>query len=164
VAVEAPPAPAIAEPRSTGSMPSMRSQTQEISNTTERTRSSRTHSSSGGVLDGALRAEQSRLMQQKRTGQFKVLLVLAGLAGLSFVSVKAWKPYISPIVTNLLKEPPLPPPPPPAPAPLADVKPTPPPPVPKPAAKKKPASKKGTTGASSEPARTGSGDDVMAPE
>jgi serine/threonine-protein kinase len=147
-------APAPAEPRATAqSMPSMRSSTQEISHT-DRTRSSRPNMGSG-ILDGALRAEQSRLIQQKRTGQFKALLALAVLGALSFGVYKAWKPYISPVVTNLLKEPP-PPPPPPAPPPVVEVKPEPAPP-PKPAAKKKSGKKAGVT-------RTGSGDDVMAPE
>jgi serine/threonine protein kinase len=161
VVVDAAPAP-IADPRPTGSMPSMRSSTQEISNTTDRTRPSRTHTGSG-ILDGALRAEQSRLLQQKRTAQFKALLVLAVLGGLTFAGVKAWKPYISPIVTNLLKEPPLPPPPP-APPPAAEVKPIA-PPTPKAVVKKKPTTKRGgKAGTSTNSVRTGTGDDVMAPE
>src|SRR5204863_3967050 len=159
VVVEA-AAPAPADPRPTGSMPSMRSSTQEISNT-ERTRSSRTQSTSG-VLDGALRAEQSRLLQQKRTTQFKALLVLAVLGGLSFVGVKAWKPYISPLVTDLLKEPPPPPPPPNPPTPPADLKPAPAPAVPKSPPKKKPL-KRGKAGSESAPVRAGTGDDVIAP-
>jgi serine/threonine-protein kinase len=159
VVVEAPAAPA--EPRPTApSMPSMRSSTQEISHT-DRTRSSRNNLGTG-ILDGALKAEQSRLIQQKRTGQFKALLALAVLAGVSFGVFKAWKPYISPIVTTLLKEPPPPPPPPPAPAPPVEVKPEV-APVTKTTVRKKTAGKHGK-GAATGVARTGSGDDVMAPE
>jgi hypothetical protein len=145
-------------------MASMRSSTQEISNTTDRNRPSRTHSNSG-ILDGALRAEQSRLLQQKRTGQFKALLVLAVLGGLTFGVIKAWKPYISPMVTNLLKEPPLPPPPP-APPPTVEEKPAPPPPPPKPSVKRKPGKrgKAETTATGPVTPRSGSGDDVMSPE
>src|SRR6266404_7334118 len=51
----------------TGSMSSVRSSTQEISNP-DRTRSSRSILTSG-ALDGAVRAEQSRLLQQKQKGR-----------------------------------------------------------------------------------------------
>ena len=101
----APPAP-VGPP--TGSMSSVRSSTQEIS---ERTRSSRTQLSPGGKLDGALRAEQSRLIQQRRNGQAKAAVVLVALVAIVGVGVKVW-PHVAPFVHELLVAPP-----PPAPAP-----------------------------------------------
>jgi serine/threonine-protein kinase len=161
VPVTSEPVPIPPDPRQTApSMPSMRSSTQEISHTPDRTRSSRTNS---GILDGALKAEQSRLIQQKRTGQFKALLALAVLGAVSFGVYKVWTPYISPVVTNLLKEPPLPPPPvqPPVPQPAAAV--TPPPAPPKAPPKKKSSRKDKLSKGSPGLPRTGAGDDVIGP-
>jgi serine/threonine protein kinase len=156
VVVEAPPEPAAADPRATGSMSSLRSTTQEISNT-DRTRPPGRTSSGSGILDGALRAEQSRLLHQKRTGQLKAFIIVLIVGGVAALGVKAWKPYISPLVASLLAEPPPPPAPPVAPTPApAATAPTPPPAAPKPA-KKKAGKRKGA------PERAGAGDDVIPP-
>jgi serine/threonine protein kinase len=165
VVVEAavPVAPSAAgDSRPTDSMASMRSQTQEISST-DRSRATRTQSTSG-ILDGALRAEQSRLLQQKRAGQLKALLIVLAVVAVGIGGVKAWKGFLGPIVTNLLKEPPPVAQPAPAPA-IIPPTPGPAPPPPKPVAKKRPGRKgKGDApGATPTPERTGSGDDVIPP-
>ena len=91
----------------TGSMASVRSSTQEISHT-DRTRSSRTNIS--GVLDGALRAEQSRLLHEKRKGYAKAAVVVAVVVALVGLGVKIYRPYIAPVLANLLAPPRQPPP------------------------------------------------------
>jgi serine/threonine-protein kinase len=167
VVVEAAPAAAASgDSRPTDSMASLRSQTQEISST-DRSRAQRANSGSG-ILDGALRAEQSRLLQQKRTGQFKALLIVLALVGAGVGGVKAWKSFLGPMVTSLLAEPP-PPAAPPTPYPaIIPPTPGPTPPPPKPVAKKRPGKKgKGEkaepTGTTTTPERSGSGDDVIPP-
>ena len=162
VVVDEVAAPMAADPRPTGSMSSLRSSTQEISHT-DRTRSSRPNINSG-ILDGALRAEQSRLLHEKRQGQAKAAVVIALVAALAGLGAKLYRPYIAPMVANLLAAPP---PPPPAPAPAPAVVQTPPPAAAKPAPKKRPSGKKGKDGkdgkAGPGAARTGTGDDVIPP-
>ena len=151
----APPVPVPVVGPPTGSMASVRSSTQEISNT-DRTRSSRTNSASG--LDGALRAEQGRLRNERLKGHARAGLVLAAFGAVVLGGVKAW-PTVAPFVHELLAAAP---PPPPAPAPptptvveqpqeLAPAKPAP----------RKRSGKKGDKGERS--GRTGVADDVMKP-
>jgi serine/threonine-protein kinase len=157
----APPAPA-AQPAApmtgppTGSMASVRSQTQEISNT-DRTRSSRPNIN-GPALDGALRAEQGRLRKERMKGQAKATMVLAIVAVVVAGGVKAW-PHVAPFFHDLLAAAP-PPPPPPAVPPTPAPDPTPTPTPAKPAARKH-VLKKGEKG--KELGRTGVADDVMKP-
>jgi eukaryotic-like serine/threonine-protein kinase len=147
----APPVPAPGPP--TGSMASS---TQEISQT-DRTRSSRSNINNGGILDGALRAEQSRLLHDKRAGQVKVAVIALIVLALAGLGARIYRPYIAPLIANLLAAPP---PPPPAPTPPPTVVVTPPPqPAPKPAPKKHP----GKHGSKTTITRTGAGDDVIAP-
>ena len=91
----APSAPMAGGPL-TGSMSSVRSSTQEISNP-DRTRSSRSILTSG-ALDGAVRAEQSRLLQQKQKGRAKTVIALVVLAAVAGAGAKAWRPYVRPFV------------------------------------------------------------------
>jgi serine/threonine protein kinase len=161
VVVEAPAVPMSGPP--TGTMPSVssgaiHSTTQEISRT-DRTRSSGTVGS--GILQGALQAEQSRLIQEKRKGYAKGLVVLAILGAVAFAGVKVWPRYISPLVTSLLAAPP---PPPPAPAPVAPVTVT--PVVPEPAratATKKRSGKRGKGSTADGAKGAPTADDVMKP-
>jgi serine/threonine-protein kinase len=143
----------------TGSMSSVRSSTQEISQP-ERTRSSHTHVTQGGALGGAVRAEQSRLVHERRRGQAKIALVVAALAVMAGAGAKVW-PHVAPLVHDLLASAPPAPPPAPAPAPAAVA----PPPVVepvRPAPKKRASSKKGDKSKPAAP-RTGEADDVLAP-
>jgi serine/threonine-protein kinase len=156
-----PPAPAPVMGAPTGSMASIRSSTQEISNT-DRTRSSRTNLSVPGALDGALRAEQGRLRGERMKGQARAALVLVGLVAVVVGGAKAW-PRIAPFVHELLASAP------PQPAPVGPPMPAtmdPPPPVveQKPAPRKKPVAK-AAKGDKAKPAagRTGVADDVMKP-
>ena len=98
VIVEAPPAPAHGPitGSTTGSNPSVRSSTREIS------RLDPTHPPQGVALGGALRAEQSRLIQQKRKGQAKLFFVAAVVLALAAVGAKAWQPYLSPLVARVI--------------------------------------------------------------
>jgi len=155
----APPAPAaaVAAPMTgppTGSMQSVRSSTQEISNT-DRTRSSRTNVA---ALDGALRAEQGRLRKERLKGQAKLTVVLAIVAGVVAGGVSAW-PRVAPFFHDLLAAAPPPPPPPAvAPTPAAE-------PAPAPAATKAPPRKRAKKGDKDKPelGRSGVADDVMKP-
>ncbi|HEX4403963.1 MAG TPA: serine/threonine-protein kinase [Polyangia bacterium] len=143
----------------TGSMASVRSSTQEISQT-DRSRASRANINSGGILDGALRAEQSRLLHQRRGGQVKAAVVGLVVLALAALGAKIYRPYIAPVIANLLAAPP-----PPAPAPPPTVVVTPPPaPAPKPAPKKR-AGKHGKADKTDDRTipRAGTGDDVIAP-
>jgi serine/threonine protein kinase len=149
VVVEAPPEPAPGPP--TGSMSSVRSATQEIS------RADRTRPSESLALGGALRAEQSRLIQQRRKGLYKGAIAVLALAAIGAVGAKVWRPYISPLVTSLLAAPP---PPPPAPAPVAVAPVVVPTPVAKPAPKRR-SGKKDKAKAAAE--KAGAGDDVIPP-
>jgi hypothetical protein len=122
VVLEAPaePAPAPTGPP-TGSMASLssgvnRSSTEEIRRG-DRTRSG--HGDRSGVLDGAVRAEQSRLMQQRRGNYAKAAVLVVVLLAVVGGVAKAWRPYIGPLVAGLLASPP-PPPPPPEPTAAAD--------------------------------------------
>ncbi len=157
VVVEAPALPMSGPP--TGTMPSVssgaiRSSTQEISRT-DRTRTS--GNIGGGLLQGALHAEQSRLIQQKRQGYAKALVILALLGAAGFGGVKAW-PRVSPFVTNLLAAPPPPAPPPVVPIAITPVVPEPP---------RAPAPKKRTgkhgKGAAADAKGAPAADDVMKP-
>jgi serine/threonine-protein kinase len=168
----APSAPIATGPL-TGSMSSVRSSTQEISNS-DRTRSSRSILTSG-ALDGAVRAEQSRLLQQKQKGRARTVIALIVLAAVAGAGAKAWRPYVRPYVEPFVEpfvhalfaktEPPPPsagPPAPaaePAPAALAPAA-----PVAKPAPKKR-AGRHAKSGASfDEPVRPrGGADDVIPP-
>jgi len=154
----APTAPPVGPP--TGSMASVRSSTQEISQT-DRSRASRSNINNGGILDGALRAEQSRLLHQKRSGQLKAAVIGLVVLALAGLVAKIYRPYIAPVVANLLAAPP---PPPPAPAPAPVVVAPPPPPAPKPAPKKR-NGKHGKADKADDKTipRTGTGDDVIAP-
>jgi eukaryotic-like serine/threonine-protein kinase len=162
----APPAPMLASGSGgvvvggspTGSMASVRSQTQEISNG-DRTRSSRTNLTHGASLDGALRAEQSRLISQRRKGQIKAVIALGVLAAVAGLGAKLW-PRVAPLVHDLLAAAPPPAPPPVAPMP-AVVEPTPAPAAAKPAARRR-GGKRGDKG-KPESGRTGVADDVMTP-
>jgi serine/threonine protein kinase len=154
VVVEAPPEPAPGPP--TGSMSAVRSATHEIS------RPDRTRSSESVVLGGAVRAEQSRLIQQKRKGQVKAVFIALVVLALAGVGAEVWKPYVSPLVTKLLASPP-PAPPEAAPAPVAAAVSIVPAPVPpKPAARRR-ASKKDKAKAGADSAARGGGDDVIPP-
>jgi eukaryotic-like serine/threonine-protein kinase len=162
--VVAAPVPATGPP--TGTMPSLSvgvsgTGSQEYS-LTERTRSSRR--SGTGILDGAVRAEQSRLIQQKRTGQAKLAIAAVIVLILTGVGAKAWRPYIAPLMTSLLAGPPTPPPPIPEPtlAP-AEPAPRPAPPAVRPGPKKRPGKRTNATAATSITANGGSGDDVIPP-
>jgi serine/threonine protein kinase len=146
----------------TGTMPSVssgaiRSTTQEISRT-DRTRTSGNIGS--GMLQGALAAEQSRLIQQKRRGYAKGLFVLVVLAGVGFGAFEAW-PRISPFVASLFAAPP---PPPPAPMPVvpATITPVVPEPARAPAPKKRPG-KRGKGAAADGAKGPPAADDVMKP-
>jgi len=160
---EVAPVEALAPGPSTGSMSSVRSSTQEISNT-DRTRSSRTNINSG-ILDGALRAEQSRLRHERRRGQAKAAIVLVAVLAAAGAVTKLWGPYLKPLVSSLhglLTSPP--PPVAAASSPAPVVEPAPASAVARPAPKKRPPKKggkgDGKTGAA---ARSGTGDDVIAP-
>jgi serine/threonine-protein kinase len=152
----APPAPA-PQPMGppTGSMASVRSSTQEISNT-DRTRSSRPNVASP-MLDGALRAEQDRLRNERIKGHARTALVLAALVAVVAGGVKAW-PHVAPLVHDLLASAP-PPPPPVAPAPTIE----PPPAAAKAPPHKRPGKGKPGVGGKAEPGRSGVADDVMKP-
>jgi serine/threonine-protein kinase len=162
--------PAAAGLTTTGSMSavspgSLRSASQELSNT-DRTRPPRTHSGTG-ILDGAVRAEQSRLLQQRRKGQLKLTVAAVAVLALAGLGVGAWRPYLSPLVTSLLAAPP-PPPPAPAPPPPGAVAPAPaPPPVRPSAPRKRPSKRPGKTSppapGAAPAARTESADDVLKP-
>jgi serine/threonine-protein kinase len=156
VVVEGVPAPQSGP--ATGSMSSVASTTQEISQP-ERTRSSYTNVTQGGALGGAVRAEQSRLVHERRRGQAKIALALVALAALAGLGTKLW-PHVAPIVHDLLASSPPAPPPAPAAAPVAAT----PPPLVEPVklAPKKRASKKADKGKPATP-RTGEADDVLAP-
>ncbi|HEV3031613.1 MAG TPA: serine/threonine-protein kinase [Polyangia bacterium] len=169
----APSAPIAAGPL-TGSMSSVRSSTQEISNP-DPTRTSRSILTSG-ALDGAVRAEQSRLLQQKHKGRARTVVALIVLAAVAGAGAKAWRPYVRPYVEPFVqglfaqglfaKTAPLPPPP--AGPPAAAVEPAPavaaPAPVAKPASKKR-SGRHAKSGASfEEPMRPrGGADDVIPP-
>jgi serine/threonine protein kinase len=159
----APPAPEMgagAGP-ATGSMASLGSSTQEISHT-DRTRSSRTNINSG-ILDSALRAEQSRLLQDRRKGQVKAAVVLVILLAVAGAGAKLWNPYLKPFIHDLhglLASAPTPPPPAPALTPPTAETPPPAAAAPRPPAKRKPPRRGKATGAA---ARSGTGDDVIAP-
>jgi serine/threonine-protein kinase len=162
----APAAPASGPP--TGTMPSLssgaiRSTTQEISRT-DRTRTSGNIASPS--LAGAVMAEQSRLIQQRRKGTARALIVLSVLGGIGYGVAKAWKPYISPLVTKLFEAPPPPPPAPEPPPPPAAVVPEAPKPAPPPAPKKKPGKKgkaEAKTDGKGESKPAPAADDVMRP-
>ena len=147
------PAPIIGAP--TGSMASVRSSTQEISNP-DRTRSGRTNVTSG-LLDGALRAEQGRLRKERLKGQARAALVVVALGAVVAGGVKAW-PHVAPLVHDLLASPPPPPPPVATPAPTFVEQPQA-PAVPARSSSKKHPSKKGK----GDSGRTGVADDVMTP-
>jgi hypothetical protein len=160
VVVDEAPAAPVAAPMTgpaTGSMASIRSSTQEISNT-DRTRSSRTNIASV-ALDGALRAEQGRLRSERMKGQARVAFVLVALVAGAVGGLKAW-PHVAPLVHELLASAPAQPPPagPPMPATMD------PPPAP-PTVEAKPAPRKKTGGKKAKPdvGRTGVADDVMRP-
>jgi serine/threonine protein kinase len=145
----------------TGSMSSVRSTTQELSQP-ERTRSAYTNVSQGGALGGALRAEQSRLVQERRRGQAKIALVVVALAVFVGVGTKLW-PHVAPLVHDLLASAPPPPPPPAAPAPVAAAAPVVEPVKPAP---RRRAGKKGEKAIDKDKLvapRTGEADDVLAP-
>ena len=155
-------------------MSSVRSSTQEISNP-DRTRTSRSILTSG-ALDGAVRAEQSRLLQQKHKGRARTVVALIVLAGVAGAGAKAWRPYVRPYVEPFVqglfaqgffaKTAPLPPPS--AGPPAAAIEPAPavatPAPVAKPASKKR-SGRHAKSGASfDEPMRPrGGADDVIPP-
>jgi hypothetical protein len=140
-------------------MASIRSSTQEFSNP-DRTRSGRTHAQATGVLDGALKAEQSRLNAQRRKAQAKAAVLVAAVLAVVGLGAKLW-PHVAPFVHDLLAAAPTPPPPPVAPAPVA-VEPA---PAPAPAAKPAPHKhgRKGDKPGKPEAGRTGVADDVMKP-
>src|SRR5450432_444782 len=149
----------------TGSMQSVRSSTQEISNT-DRTRSSRSNIHSG-ILDGALRAEQSRLLHDRRRGQAKAAIVLVGLLAAVGAGTKLWSPYLKPLVSSLHGLLTSPPPPVAAastPAPVVEPAPAAAPAAARAAPKKRPPKKGGKgDGKAGAAARSGTGDDVIAP-
>jgi hypothetical protein len=162
VVVEAPALPESGPP--TGTMPSVssgaiRSSTLEIS------RSDRTRTS-GNIapgLQGAVLAEQSRLIQQKRKGTAKALFVLAILGAVGYCGWRVWPTHLAPLVTKLFERPP---PPPPAPEPVApvNIEPVAPEPPRAPAPKKRPP-KRGKPGAASSDSSKAApaSDDVMKP-
>ncbi|HVZ74566.1 MAG TPA: serine/threonine-protein kinase [Polyangia bacterium] len=164
VVVEAPAAPGsgpVAGPP-TGSMSSVRSSTQEVS----RTRTSGNMAAGGsGVLQGAVLAEQSRLVQERRRGRARALLILAILGGAAYGGMTAW-PHVSPVVAKLFASPPPPPPAPaPEPAPVL-VTPVTPEPAKAPVAKKRNGKKdrdKDKSKTSSDKPATPAPDDVMKP-
>jgi serine/threonine-protein kinase len=152
------PAAAVPQPMSgppTGSMASVRTSTQEISHT-ERTRSSRPNLASQ-ALDGALRAEQGRLRNERLKGHARAVFALAAFIAVVAGGVKAW-PHVAPFLHELLASAPPPPPPAAPPMPAVDQTPA---PEPKAAPRKRPPAVKKT--GKGEPGRTGVADDVMKP-
>jgi serine/threonine-protein kinase len=146
------PAPALGPP--TGSMATVRSST-DISHT-ERTRSSRPSM----ALDGALRAEQGRLRNERLKGHARAVFALAAFIAVVAGGVKAW-PHVAPFLHDLLASAPPPPPQGARPAPTVDSTLPAPAAAPKPAPHKRPAVVKKS--GKEEPGRAGIADDVMKP-